>query len=390
MGALFSKKAGTGAAAGEEDEAKIVEPLSPFEAVGTKRPAHGEANTPADGASADTRESAGSPDEPNVPRKRARTDGEQHEVRQALHAKLEAALPQSSTPPPAVAGSGPEVGPIGEKQRAGGQADRAMDEPAEVQQQQQQQQQQRPQQAQSLEQEQEQEPEQEQQPEQVEDQDLGQEHAHGHGQEQAEDAEDAGAVEKEQPVPMMSFGQYVGRPLTHLPASYVCWMCQQQGFFSGSTQRQELCLQMLDLDLIQPAAPGAVSPVTEHEYISGYEPVWRVAPATPEEEAAAEAATMEWGMHKGDLLSELPSDHVSWMCNIAEDFWDLDQPRKRKLLRHLEVLGRVRYTEEGRVVRAGGERSARRHGFGSYFGYEAACRGAPCGAWCADYGDDEF
>ncbi|KAG2437029.1 hypothetical protein HYH02_011292 [Chlamydomonas schloesseri] len=348
MGALFSKKAGTGAAAGEEDEAKIVEPLSPFEAVGTKRPAHGEANTPADGASADTRESAGSPDEPNVPRKRARTDGEQHEVRQALHAKLEAALPQSSTPPPAVAGSGPEVGPIGEKQRAGGQADRAMDEPAEVQQQQQQQ---RPQQAQSLEQEQEQEPEQEQQPEQVEDQDLGQGHGHGQEQEQAEDAEDAGAVEQEQPVPMMSFGQYVGRPLTHLPASYVCWMCQQQGFFSGSTQRQELCLQMLDLDLIQPAAPGAVSPVTEHEYISGYEPVWRVAPATPEEEAEAATAVMGFSRHVNTPLPDLPLDFIRWMCE-EPSFWDLDQPRKRELLRHLEVLGRVRYTEEGRVVPA--------------------------------------
>ncbi|KAG2437032.1 hypothetical protein HYH02_011295 [Chlamydomonas schloesseri] len=197
-------------------------------------------------------------------------------------------------------------------------------------------------------------------------------------------------TDQEQPVPVMPFGQHAGRPLTHLPASYVCWMCQQQGFFSGSTQRQELCLQMLDLDLIQPAAPGAVSPVTEHEYDSGYQPVWRVAPATPEEKAAAEAATMEWGKHEGDLLSELPSDYIGWMCNIAEGFWDLDQARKRKLLRHLEVLGRVRYTEEGRVVRAGGERSARRHGFGSYFGYEAACRGAPCGGWCADYSDDEF
>ncbi|KAG2429792.1 hypothetical protein HXX76_010576 [Chlamydomonas incerta] len=161
------------------------------------------------------------------------------------------------------------------------------------------------------------------------------------------------------PGPVMPFGQYAGRPLTQLPASYVCWMCQQEGMFSSAVQRHDLCQQLLDAGVIRPAAADTVSPVTEQPYLTGYEPVWRVAPATPEEQQEACEATMTFGQHKGERLSQVPSDYIGWMCR-QPDFWDLSQLRKRELLRHLEVLGRVTYSRSGEVLQAASEAVAPR------------------------------
>ncbi|KAG2429561.1 hypothetical protein HXX76_010796 [Chlamydomonas incerta] len=123
-------------------------------------------------------------------------------------------------------------------------------------------------------------------------------------------------------VPVMQFGMYNGRPLTQLV-------------------------------LIEPAPAGAVTPVSGHAYLSGFRPVWRVAPATPEEAAEAHAALMEFGMHAGRRIADLPPSYVAWACR-QPSFWNTDYFRIRRLLRHLEVLGRVGYTEDGRVVMVAG------------------------------------
>ncbi|KAG2429790.1 hypothetical protein HXX76_010574 [Chlamydomonas incerta] len=157
---------------------------------------------------------------------------------------------------------------------------------------------------------------------------------------------------------IMPFGRYAGRLLTHVPVAYVSWMCQQEGMFQNPPVGGPLRQRMLQLNLIQPAPPGAVTPVSGHPYLSHFQPVWRVAPATAEEAAAAEAATMAFGMHAGLPLSQLPANYIQWMCEGAQGFWNLDHPYKRTLLRHLEVLGRVTFTAAGDVVLAAAEQAA--------------------------------
>ena len=148
-------------------------------------------------------------------------------------------------------------------------------------------------------------------------------------------------------VAVMPFGMFVGRPLDHVPAFYYCWLCQQEHMWR---QHPDLREQLLEWVLIQPAPPGAAAPVSGHPYLSGYGPVWRVAPATAEEEQEAAVATMAFGMHQGKLLTEVPPSYIEWTCHTPH-FWHLEEYGKRVLLRHLEVLGRVGYTaDEGRVV----------------------------------------
>lgn len=156
----------------------------------------------------------------------------------------------------------------------------------------------------------------------------------------------------------MPFGQFAGRPLTHVPVSYVSWMCQQEGIFVNPPVGEALRQRMLDLNLIQPAPPGAAAPVTGRAYLSQFQPVWRVAPATPEDQQAAQAAVMAFGMHAGLRVRHIPANYIRWMCDVAPGFWNLDQPYKRTLLRQLEVLGRVEWTAGGQVVLAAGELAA--------------------------------
>ncbi|KAG2438292.1 hypothetical protein HYH02_010990 [Chlamydomonas schloesseri] len=178
-----------------------------------------------------------------------------------------------------------------------------------------------------------------------------QEAAAAEAQEAAAQAEEAAA--QAAAVPVMEFGMFLGRPLPHVPAFYLCWLCHT-GVLDQYPRMRD---QLLALGLIRPAPPGAVTPVSHHPYVSGYQPVWRVAPPTAEDEAAAAAARMEFGWFAGELVSEVPPWYIYWTCHIAHDFWDLGCKYKRDVLRHLEVLGRVEWTAAGQVVpKAGWER----------------------------------
>ncbi|PNW81368.1 hypothetical protein CHLRE_07g353100v5 [Chlamydomonas reinhardtii] len=205
-------------------------------------------------------------------------------------------------------------------------------------------------------------------------------------QEPKQELQEDEAEQVQEQVPVMPFGQYWGRPLTHLPASYVCWLCQQEGIFQHSVQRQDLCMQLLDAGIIRAAEADAVSPGAGHPYLSGYEPVWRVAPATPEELQEAREALVTFGQHRGERVAELPSDYIGWMCR-QPGFWDLDQARKRVLLRQLEVLGRVGYTRAGQVVLAAAERTGGYASRGVYK-HEVVFRGFGSGGWGAEYDCD--
>lgn len=147
----------------------------------------------------------------------------------------------------------------------------------------------------------------------------------------------------------MTFGRHAGKPLADMCVRDVRTLCEQAGMFDDQPQLRQ---HMLDLGLIQRTATAAAAA----EFPSGYQPVWRVAPASPGEAQAAAVAVVSFGgKYAGQLLKDLPRLDRSYldnfMCNPDKFSWAGRD--KQELLRHLEVLELVRYSRSGQVEPVG-------------------------------------
>ncbi|PNW73481.1 hypothetical protein CHLRE_14g633450v5 [Chlamydomonas reinhardtii] len=153
----------------------------------------------------------------------------------------------------------------------------------------------------------------------------------------------------EEPQVQMTFGRHAGKPLADMCVRDVRTLCEQAGMFDDQPQLRQ---HMLDLGLIQRTATAAAAA----EFPSGYQPVWRVAPASPGEAQAAAVAVVSFGgKYAGQLLKDLPRLDRSYldnfMCNPDKFSWAGRD--KQELLRHLEVLELVRYSRSGQVEPVG-------------------------------------